>query len=136
MTAETAARSITAPGRSATALAADLAAGVAERDSRAVAALLTEAVQVRALLPAGLVGARGRADAAALLPALVADFDAVEVLASAGEHVADLVHLHYRLGLRRGSATWVCTQTAVCRVHGDRLSRIDLVCSGFRRTPS
>ena len=123
----------TADGPTASTVAADLASAVAGRDPRAVAALLTESVRLRALLPRGPIGARGRADAAALLPALIADFDAVEVLASAGEDVADLVHVHYRLGLRRGTDAWVCTQTAVCHTDGGLLARIDLVCSGFRR---
>jgi hypothetical protein len=116
------------------ATAATFAAAIADRDPLALAPSFTSAVHLRALLPGGLVEARGRADVAAFLPALVADFDTVEVLGSTGEDVADLLHVHYRLAVHRGAARWICAQSAVCRVEDGRIARIDLLCSGFRRT--
>jgi hypothetical protein len=114
------------------AVAVRLAADVARRDPQRLAAILTETVRLRALLPGGPVEARGREHAAALLCALLADFDSVDVVESAGEPVADRLLIHYRLRLGRAAARWVCTQTGVCRIVDGRLAVIDLLCSGFR----
>jgi hypothetical protein len=94
--------------------------------------MLTETVRLRALLPSRLVESHGRTAAAAFLAAVLADFDTVELLDSAGEDVADRLLVHYRLGLGQGRTRWVCTQTAVCKVVDERLAVIDLLCSGFR----
>jgi len=114
-------------------VAAGLAAHVAGRDPHAPALPLTEAVRLRALLPGGLVEARGRTDVAAFLPSLFADFDTVEVVEAVGEDVADRLLVHYRLHAARGDLRWVCTQTAICTFVDGRLAVIDLLCSGFRR---
>jgi hypothetical protein len=113
-------------------VAADIAAAVARRDPRQLAPALTETVRLRALLPGGLIEAHGRANVAECLPSLLADFDTVEVLESAGEDVSDRLLIHYRLGVAQGETRWVCTQTAVCKVVEERLAVINLLCSGFR----
>src|SRR5215218_4341788 len=113
-------------------VAADIAAAVARRDPRQLASALTETVRLRALLPGGLIEAHGRANVAECLPSLLADFDTVEVLESAGEDVSDRLLIHYRLGVSQGETRWVCTQTAVCKVVDERLAVINLLCSGFR----
>jgi hypothetical protein len=117
-------------------VAAEIAAAVAHREPRQLAAALAGTVRLRALLPGGVVEAHGRADVAAFLPALLADFDTVVLLGSAGEDVGDRLVVHYRLGVSRGTARWVCTQTAVCVVVGGRVAQMDLLCSGFRRAAS
>ena len=117
-------------------LAAGLAAAVARRDPQWIADRLTAAVRLRALLPGGVVEAHGPVDVAACLCSVVADFDAIEVVESAAEDVADRLLVHYRLHLARATARWVCTQTAVCTTVDGRLSVIDLLCSGFRRIPA
>lgn len=116
----------------AVAVAATVAAAVARRDPQQLAPALTETVRLRALLPGGLIEAHGRANVAACLPSLFADFDTVEVQDSAGETVADRLLIHYRFMVSQGHARWVCTQTAVCKVVDERLAVIDLLCSGFR----
>ena len=113
-------------------VAAAIAAAVARRDPQQLAAALTETVRLRALLPGGLIESHGRANVADCLPSLLADFDTVEVLESAGEDVADRLLIHYRLGVSQGTTHWVCTQTAVCKVVDERLAVINLLCSGFR----
>jgi hypothetical protein len=113
-------------------VAADIAAAVARRDPRQLAPALTETVRLRALLPGGLIEAHGRANVAECLPSLLADFDTVEVLESAGEAVVDRLLIHYRLALTQRETGWVCTQTAVCKLVDGRLAVIDLLCSGFR----
>ena len=113
-------------------VAAHIAAAVAQRDPQELAPALTETVRLRALLPGGLIEAKGRADVAACLPALFADFDTVEVLESAGEDVGDRLLIHYRFGVSQETTRWVCTQTAICTVVDGRLGVINLLCSGFR----
>jgi hypothetical protein len=113
-------------------VAAGVAGAVARRDPQQLAPALTGTVRLRALLPGGLIESHGRANVAACLPSLFADFDTVEVLESAGEDVADRLLIHYRLGVGRAGQRWVCTQTAVCKVVEERLAVIDLLCSGFR----
>jgi hypothetical protein len=113
-------------------VAARIAADIARRDPERVAATLTETVRLRALLPGGPIQAHGRANVASCLCALVADFDTVEVVASAGEAVVDRLLIHYRLRLGKEAIWWICTQTAVCTVAEGRLEVINLLCSGFR----
>lgn len=109
-------------------MAAEFATAVADRTAPA----LTGTARLRALLPTGLVEAHGRTDIAAFLAGVLAGFDTVELLASAGEDVADRLLVHYRLGLGQGRTRWVCTQTAVCKVVDGHFAVIDLLCSGFR----
>ena len=115
-------------------VAAQVAADVARRDPQRLSATLTETVRLRGLLPSGPIEAHGRENVAALLCALFADFDTVDVVGSAGEPVADKLLIHYRLHVGRAERSWVCTQTAVCRLVDGRLAVIDLLCSGFRET--
>lgn len=113
-------------------VARDVAAAIARRDPHRLAPALTETARLRALLPSGLIESQGRTDVAARLLSFFADFDAVEVLESAGEDVVDRLLIHYRLAVSQGSTHWVCTQTAVCKLVEERLAVINLLCSGFR----
>ena len=113
-------------------VAAQVAADIARRDPQRLSAALTETVRLRALLPGGPIEAQAQENVAALLCALLADFDTVRVVESAGEPVADKLLIHYRLHVTQAAQRWVCTQTAVCRLVDGRLAVIDLLCSGFR----
>ena len=115
-------------------VAAGVAAAVALREPRALAAALTENVRLRALLLGAAIVAHGSADVAACFQGWFADFDTVEVLESAGEAVADRLLIHYRLALIQRETRWVCTHTAICKVVDGRPAVIDLLCSGFRET--
>ena len=113
-------------------IAAGFAAAVVRREPQRLAAVLTETVRLRALLPGGPVESHGRGDVAARFHGWFADFDTVQVLESLGEPVADRLLIHYRLRLSQAETRWVCTQTAVCKLVRGRLAVIDLLCSGFR----
>jgi hypothetical protein len=115
-------------------VAAGVAAAVALREPRVLAAALTETVRLRALLPGAAIVAHGSADVAACFHGWFADFDTVEVLESAGEAVADRLLIHYRLALIQRETRWVCTHTAICTVVDGRPAVIDLLCSGFHET--
>ena len=113
-------------------VAAEFAAAVARRDAPRLAMMLTQTARLRALLPAAVIVAHGRADVVDSFLGWFADFDTLEVLESAGEAVADRLLIHYRLALSRAQTHWVCTQTAICKIVDGRLAVIDLLCSGFR----
>ena len=113
-------------------IAASIAATVACRDCGRLAAVLTDTVRLRALLPGGLVESHGRDAVVARFAGWFADFDSVELVSAAGEPVADRLLVHYRLGLRQESTRWICTQTLICKTAGDLLATVDLLCSGFR----
>jgi hypothetical protein len=112
--------------------ASSIATVVAERDGDRLGAALTDTVRLRALLPGGSVESHGRDAVVARFAGWFADFDTVELVSAAGEPVADRLLVHYRLGLRGGTARWTCTQTLICKTAGDRLATVDLLCSGFR----
>jgi hypothetical protein len=113
-------------------IAASIAAAVACRDGGRLAAVLTDTVRLRALLPGGPVEAHGRDAVVSRFAGWFADFDTVELVDVAGEPVADRLLVHYRLTLRQGPTRWACTQTLICKTAGDRLATLDLLCSGFR----
>ena len=113
-------------------VAAAVATIVAGRDHQRLAAVLTETARLRALLPGGPVESHGRNDVVARFAGWFDHFDTVQLVDSAGEAVADRVLIHYRLHVARGATSWVCTQTAVCKLVDERLAVIDLLCSGLR----
>jgi hypothetical protein len=112
--------------------AAAIAAAVAGRDSAALAAAVTDTVRLRALLPGGPIEEHGRDAVVARFGRWFADMDAVGLVESAGQAVADRLLIHYRLDLARRGTRWACTQTCVCKTVDGRLATIDLLCSGFR----
>src|SRR6185437_8076342 len=113
-------------------LAAAIAAAVAGRDSVQLAAAVTDTVRLRALLPGGPIEEHGRDAVVARFGRWFADLDAVDLVESAGEAIADRVLIHYRLDLAQRGTRWACTQTSICKVNDGRLATIDLLCSGFR----
>jgi hypothetical protein len=113
--------------------ASAVAAAVADRDAARLAALLTESVRMRALLPGGPIEDHGRAAVLARFRGWFADMDSVELLEAAAEPVADRLLIHYRLTLTQASTRWVCTQTLVCSTDdAGRLATIAMLCSGLR----
>jgi cytochrome P450 len=113
-------------------LATAIAAAVADRDCVRLAAAVTDTVRLRALLPGGPIEEHGRDAVVARFGSWFADLDAVDLVESAGEAIADRLLIHYRLDLAQRGTRWACTQTSVCKVNDGRLATIDLLCSGFR----
>jgi hypothetical protein len=112
--------------------AAAIAAAVADRNTRQLAAAVTDTVRLRALLPDGPVEEHGRDAVVARFDEWFADMDTVDLVESAGEAVADRLLIHYRLDLAQRGNRWACTQTSICKIDDGRLASIDLLCSGFR----
>ncbi|HEU5385452.1 MAG TPA: cytochrome P450 [Streptosporangiaceae bacterium] len=113
-------------------LAAAIAAAVAGRDGAQLAAVVTDTVRLRALLPGGPIEDHGREAVVARFGGWFADMDAVDLVESAGQAIADRLLIHYRLALAQHGARWACTQTSICKIDHGRLATIDLLCSGFR----
>ena len=113
-------------------LAAAIAAAVADRDSGQLAAAVTDTVRLRALLPGGPIEEHGREAVVARFGRWFADMDAVGLVESAGQAVADRLLIHYQLDLAQRDTRWACTQTSICKIIDGRLATIDLLCSGFR----
>jgi hypothetical protein len=113
-------------------LATAVAAAVADRDSSRLAAAVTDNVRLRALLPGGPIEEHGRVAVVARFGGWFAGLDAVGLVESAGQAVADRLLIHYRLDLAHRGTRWACTQTSICKIDDGRLATIDLLCSGFR----
>jgi hypothetical protein len=113
-------------------LATAVAAAVADRDSSRLAAAVTDNVRLRALLPGGPIEEHGRDAVVARFGGWFAGLDAVGLVESAGQAVADRLLIHYRLDLAQRGTRWACTQTSICKIDDGRLATIDLLCSGFR----
>ena len=113
-------------------LAKAIAAAVAGRDSVQLAAGVTDTVRLRALLPGGPIEEHGRDAVVACFGGWFAGMDAVDLVESAGQALADRLLIHYRLDLAQHGTRWACTQTLICKIDDGRLATIDLLCSGFR----
>jgi len=87
-------------------LAAAIAAAVADRDSTQLAAAVTDTVRLRALLPGGPIEEHGRDAVVARFGRWFADMDAVDLVESSGQAVADRLLIHYRLGLAQRGTRW------------------------------
>lgn len=114
------------------ALAEAFASALAARDFGALASLLSPAVHMRALIPAGLRECAGSASAAALFADWFGACDPIETLGLQAETMADRVRIAYRLRLVEDGAWFEVEQQVFCSVAEGRITTLDLLCSGFR----
>lgn len=114
-------------------LASSVAAAVADRDRERLGAHLTDEVRLRGLLPGGPIEVSGREAVLATYTDWFGSFDRVALSDAAGDEVGDRVLVHYKLAVEEQSKCYEVSQTIVCSVDGKRVTRMDLVCSGFRR---
>lgn len=119
------------------ALAGSFLEGLAAQDFGRLGEALTADVRLRALLPPGLrewSGAEVIATQFASWFGNTQDFELVE--ATVGE-VGGRLHLHWRLRLqaeRLGAGWFTVEQQAYADADdGGRISRLDLLCTGYRR---
>jgi hypothetical protein len=118
---------------SASDLGKGLITALAERDFPRLANTLTLDVRMRALIPPGPVEVSGAEAAAAKFAAWFADAEELELIRSGSDAVADRLHVFYRLRVKKpGDHRKIVEQHLLCAVHDDRISALDLVCSGFR----
>ena len=118
---------------SATSAGTRLIAALIERDFPRLARTLTPDVQMRALIPPGLVEIFGAEAAAAKFSSWFGDAEEFELICSGSEPVADRVHVFYRLRVRKpGNTAKLVEQHLLCAFAGSQVNALDLVCSGFR----
>jgi ketosteroid isomerase-like protein len=118
---------------SATDLGAALVTALAERDFARLADMLTPDARMRALIPPGLVEVSGAEAAAAKFSAWFGDAEELELVRSGSETVADRLHVFYRLRVKKpGDVSKTVEQHVLCAFDDDRITTLDLVCTGFR----
>jgi hypothetical protein len=102
-------------------------------DTPRLAETLAPGVQMRALIPPGPIEVLGADEVAGKFAAWFANAEQLELIRSVSEPVADRLHVSYRLRVRRAGDPWnVVEQHLLCVHDGDRITALDLVCSGFR----
>jgi TusA-related sulfurtransferase len=104
---------------------------VARADAPGIAATLASNVRMRAMIPQGAREDEGPDDVAARFVDWFGDHTS-EVVSASHESFGGRVRVTYRLRLGRDGAAWDLEQHAFCDLDGERIARIDLVCSGFR----
>ena len=116
-------------------LADRLLAALCGRDFDRLADLLAPDVELRALLPRGHAEWAGVPDVAGRFRAWLGDPGEFEVLEAAIGSIAGRVQLRWRFRLtadRLGEGAFVIEQQAYVATAGAAITRIDLLCSGFR----
>jgi hypothetical protein len=122
---------------SATELGRELVAALAERDFPRLAGTLAPDVRMRALLPLGPVETSGADAVAARYSAWFGSADVFELVRSDSDEVADRLHVSYRLRVKRPADDWkLVEQHLLCALDADRVTEVDILCTGFRPDPS
>lgn len=106
--------------------------GVATRDYRAIEGQLAAELKFRGLTPPALREASTAAGASAWFEKWLSDATEYEMVASSVEPISDRVRFSYRLELVEDGEPIVMEQNGFCAVDGDRITVLDLVCSGSR----
>jgi hypothetical protein len=102
-------------------------------DAPRLARTLAPHVQMRALIPPGPIEVLGAEVVAGKFAAWFGGAEQLELIRSDCEPVADRLHVSYRLRVKRAGEPWnVVEQHLLCAHNGDRITALDLVCSGFR----
>ena len=118
---------------SATDLGLGLITALAERDFPRLADTLTPDVRMRALIPPGPLEISGAEAAAAKFASWFADAEELELIRSGSDTVADRLHVFYRLRVKKpGDLRKIVEQHLLCAFDDDRITALDLVCTGFR----
>lgn len=106
--------------------------GIAARDYRAIEAQLAPEMKFRGLTPPALREAATGAGASAWFEKWFSDATEYAMVASSVEPISDRVRFSYRLELVEDGEPIVMEQNGFCAVEGDRITVLDLVCSGSR----
>jgi SnoaL-like domain len=108
-------------------------AALAARDFDRLAGVLASNTRMRALIPPGPLELSGAEPAAARFASWFGDAERLELLHSGTDEVGDRLHVFYRLRVKRDGDPWkVIEQHLFCVLDEDRITALDLVCSGFR----
>jgi hypothetical protein len=118
---------------SVTDLGIGLVAALAQRDFPRLADTLTPDVRMRALIPPGPIELSGAEAAAAKFSSWFGDAEEFELIRSGSDTVADRLHVFYRLRVKKpGDQRKIVEQHLLCALDDDRITALDLICTGFR----
>jgi hypothetical protein len=109
-------------------------AALARRDYAAMEAELSPRVHFRALIPPGVREATSAADARQHLQRWFSDADEFEMIENSVDEIGDRRHASYRIRLRENGVQYVVEQQIYADLDDDGITRLDLMCSGFRPT--
>jgi ketosteroid isomerase-like protein len=114
------------------ALGTRLVQAIAGQDEAALAECFAPDAEFRALIPGGLSEHRGATEAAALISRWFGDSTELELVDSRSDEVGDRVHIAYRFAGVEEGEPYVVEQQLYCTVADGKITRADLLCSGFR----
>ena len=116
----------------ANALGTRLVRAIAEQDEAALTECFAPDAEFRALIPPGLRERSGAVEAASLIAGWFGDSTELQLLDSSSEEVGDRLHVSYTFeGVEEGQP-FVVEQQLYCTVAEGKITRADLLCSGFR----
>ncbi len=114
----------------------DFVNALAAGDFARLETCLSPRVRFRALVPSGLREREGAKETAALFRSWFEGVGRFEILAAELEPIAHRAHVRYRLReFYPDGDTEVIEQDAFCELEEDRISAMDLVCSGHLSEP-
>jgi hypothetical protein len=118
---------------SATDLGRGLVTALAQREFPRLAETLAPEVRMRALIPPGVVEVSGAEAVAAKFSSWFGAAEEFELVRSGSDTVADRLHVFYQLRVKNhGDLRKIVEQHVLCTFDGDRITALDLLCSGFR----
>jgi hypothetical protein len=105
---------------------------LAERNFGRLVRTLAPDVRLRALIPPGPIELSGANPVAAKFAAWFGEADGLELVRSGSDEIGELLHLFYRLRVKRSGDPWkLVEQHLFCALENGRFAAIDLVCSGL-----
>jgi hypothetical protein len=117
--------------------AGTLVAGLADQDFTRLGSALAAGARLRALLPGGPMEWTGAGVIAEVFARWFGETEDFQLVEAAVGEVGGRLHLHWRLRLRaaRLGAGWftVEQQAYAATGEGGRITRLDLLCTGYRR---
>ena len=109
-----------------------LVEAIAAQDVAAIATCFTPEAEVRALIPPGFRERTGALEAASLIAGWFADSTKLELVDSETSAVGDRLHIAYRfVGVEEGQP-YIVEQQLYGTLRDGKITRADLLCSGFR----
>ena len=117
-------------------LGTKLVRAIAEQDEGTLRECFAPDAEFRALIPPGLRERSGAREAASLISQWFGDSTELHLLDSHSDEVGDRLHVSYRFAGVEDGESYVVEQQIYCTVGDGKVTRADLLCSGFRPRPA
>lgn len=106
--------------------------GILTADAGVIAGCFAPDARLGALIPPGPVERNGSKNAGELIASWFADCDPLNLIDRSIDHVADRLHLSYRLDGTEAGTHFTVQQQLYAEVIDEHLTDVTLLCSGFR----